>query len=411
MNHMTGVLVVVCRIAVATSLAAPPVACGADNPDASQPLVPLAQMLSIDWKKGPDLPQGFQDSCGGVIGHTLVTACGFCQGKQQIASKPGRYPRGFLKKVWGLDLENPSKGWTRLPDFPGAARQALCGIIVDGQLYCWGGYSYSAPYCYRDGFRLTCKQDQWAWDSLPDLPWPTGDSGISVMGSKIYVAGGADYDTNKFYTNSDRAGKVKGLGTRLLAIDTKDLRPGWKELSPCPGTPRWGEATAVVAGKLYLFGGGTGFDNPTGTYATVVDNWRYDPATDSWRRLANLPIASSVFPSGQIVVFDRYLVLIGGCQYGHVIGPDGSVKPVYGKPFRRYPDRDCFSDVFVYDTKRDRFGTATPLPLNDCRPMIVTAGDHIHLLGGETFGAVVEGEPFAHHPDLYLVGTIRAIAH
>jgi N-acetylneuraminic acid mutarotase len=196
-----------------------------------------------------------------------------------------------------------------------------------------------------------------------------------------------------------------------LVIDTQHLRSGWKELSPCPGTPRWGEATAIVAGKLYVFGGGTGFDNPTGAYATVVDNWQYDPATESWRRLADLPIASSVFPSGRIVVFDRYLVLIGGCQYGHVMGPDGAIKPVYGKPFRHYPDRDCFSDVFVYDTKRDRFGTATPLPLNDCRPLIVTAGDHIHLLGGETFGAVIEGEPFAHHPDLYLVGTIRAIAH
>ncbi len=398
-------------MAVAVSLAAPPDACGADKAPASSPLVPLEQMLSIDWKKGPDLPQGFQDSSGGVIGHTLVTACGFCQGKQQIASKPGRYPRGFLKKVWGLDLQNSSQGWVRLPDFPGAPRQALFGLIVNEELYCWGGYSYSAPYCYRDGFRLTRKQGPWSWDSLPDLPWPIGDSGVSVMGSKIYVAGGSDYDTNKFYTNTDRTGNVKRLGTRLLVIDTKDLRSGWKELSPCPGTPRWGEAAAIVAGKLYVFGGGTGFDNPTGTYATVVDNWQYDPATDSWRRLADLPIASSVFPSGRIVVFDRYLVLIGGCQYGRVIGPDGAVKPVYGKPFRHYPDRDCFSDVFVYDTKRDRFGTATPLPLNDCRPLIVTAGDHIHLLGGETFGAVIEGEPFAHHPDLYLVGTIRAIAH
>lgn len=248
---------------------------------------------------------------------------------------------------------------------------------------------------------------------MPDLPWPVGGSGISTIGSKIYILGGTDYDgsgVGKFSTNTDRTGKVKRLGRRLLVIDTKDLRSGWKELSPCPGTPRWGEAAAVVAGRLYVFGGGTGFDNPTGTYATVVDNWRYDPATDSWQRLANLPIASSVFPSGRIVVFDRYLVLIGGCQYGHVIGPDGSVRPVYGKPFRHYPDRDCFSDVFVYDTQWDRFGTATPLPLNDCRPMIVTAGNRIHLLGGETFGAVIEGEPFAHHPDLYLVGTIRAIA-
>ncbi len=281
MSRVAEVLSLALGIAAATSLAAPPVASGADSPPASRQLVPLEQMLSIDWKKGPDLPQGFQDSCGGVIGHTLVTACGFCQGKQQIASKPGRYPRGFLKKAWGLDLENPQQGWVRLPDFPGAARQDLFGIIVDEQLYCWGGFSYSPPYCYRDGFRLTRRQGQWSWDRLPDLPWPIGGSGIGSLGSKIYVIGGTDYDgsgAGKFYTNTDRTGNVKRLGTRLLAIDTKNLLSGWKELSPCPGTPRWGEATAIRAGKLYLFGGGTGFDNPTGTYATVVDNWRYDPA-------------------------------------------------------------------------------------------------------------------------------------
>lgn len=214
MNTKRTCLLLALEILTATGFIASSLAGEQANSPASQPSVPLEQMLSIDWKKGPDLPQGFQDSCGGVIGHTLVTACGFCQGKVQIASKPGRYPRGFLKKVWGLDLENPSKGWVRLPDFPGAARQALCGIIVGEQLYCWGGYSYSAPHCYRDGFRLTRKQDQWSWDSLPDLPWPIGDSGISVMGSKIYVAGGSDYDASgvgKFYTNTDRSGNVKRL--------------------------------------------------------------------------------------------------------------------------------------------------------------------------------------------------------
>ena len=150
MNRVAQVLSLALGIATATSLAGPP---------ASRPLVPLEQMLSIDWKKGPDLPQGFQDSCGGVIGHTLVTACGFCQGKQQIASKPGRYPRGFVKKAWGLDLDDPQQRWMRLPDFPGAARQDLFGIIVDEQLYCWGGFSYSPPYCYRDGFRLTRREE------------------------------------------------------------------------------------------------------------------------------------------------------------------------------------------------------------------------------------------------------------
>src|SRR5262249_2539864 len=33
-----------------------------------------------------------------------------------------------------------------------------------------------------------------------------------------------------------------------------------------------------------------------------------------------------------------------------------------------------------------------------------------HLIGGETGGAIVDGEPFAHHHDLYLIGKISPVA-
>ena len=87
------------------------------NPYAPQPQSSLRQMLSIDWKKGPNLPQGLQDSVVGILDHTLVTAGGFCQGsagwsnaKELAAKKPGRYPRGFLNKAWALNLDNPEFG-------------------------------------------------------------------------------------------------------------------------------------------------------------------------------------------------------------------------------------------------------------------------------------------------------------
>ena len=175
-----------------------------------------------------------------------MTACGFCQGKQQIASKPGRYPRGFLNKAWGLDLENPAAGWTRLPDFPGVARQEIFAIVVDGSLYCWGGFSYSPPYCYRDGYRLSNRHGIWAWGPLPPLPSPVASAGICAIGSKIYVCGGADYDAKQIYTASDRAGANRRLGARLLMLDTQNLPAGWKPLPECPGTPRMVAAMAAV---------------------------------------------------------------------------------------------------------------------------------------------------------------------
>lgn len=396
--------VTVCLVLIAT----PPVARAQSQPAAAAE--PLPVLLNIAWQRGPNLPHGFQDSDGGIVDGTLVTACGFCSGQNNVAGKPTTYPRGFFNKVWGLDLRSPGAKWSALPDLPGAARQENFAIVVDGRLYTWGGFSYTEPYCYADGFRLSRENDQWKWEPLPPLPWALGSAGVAAIGSKIYAAGGTDYDLNKFYTHADRAGKNPRLGARLLVLDTAKLSDGWKELPACPGTPRWVAATAAVGGKLYVIGGATGNDNPTGSYCTVVDNWLFDPEKSAWTRLPDLPVASGNFPSGQIVFADRYIMLVGGAQYGNVLGPDGQVRKAYGKPTKHYPEKDYFSDVFVFDTRTNRFGTATPLPLNNNLPMTLVEGNRIHLVGGETAGSVFDGEHYGHHPDLYLVGTITKAA-
>ena len=46
---------------VVASMALVPLAGGADNPYAPQSQDTLKPMLSIEWQKGPNLPQGFQE--------------------------------------------------------------------------------------------------------------------------------------------------------------------------------------------------------------------------------------------------------------------------------------------------------------------------------------------------------------
>lgn len=405
-------LSLVAAVQVATS----PVVRGGDNRYSPQPQSSLRPMLSIDWHKGPNLPQGFQDSSGGVIGNTLVTACGFCQGvngwprrKELEAQKPGRYPRGFLSKVWGLNLGDPGQGWRSMPDFPGVARQGLVGAVADDVLYVWGGFNYNAPFCYRDGYKLAWHNGRWEWTSLPALDSPRTASGVCAIGSKIYLCGGADYDEQRFYTAADRSGALKRFGAMLQVIDTKDLSAGWRLLPECPGTPRWVVAMAAVKGKIYLIGGATG-DVPDAGYGSVVDNWTFDPASNRWQRLRDLPISSGNFPAGRIVFRDRYLLLIGGYQYQQVANPDGTLREKYGHASRINIEGDYYNDVFVYDTQTGLFGTADKLPLNNNGPLTVVRGDKIYLIGGEVGVAVVEGELYGHHPDLLLIGTIRETA-
>ena len=55
----------------------------------------IRRLFTITWRKGPNLPQGLQDSDGGIIDGILITVCGFCGG-EKAPDKPGVYPRGFL---------------------------------------------------------------------------------------------------------------------------------------------------------------------------------------------------------------------------------------------------------------------------------------------------------------------------
>jgi N-acetylneuraminate epimerase len=397
----TVVLVSMCMLAGSLAMAE-------DPSHAPQAPHELRQMLRITWSRGPDLPQGVQDNDGGVIGDTLIAVGGFCSGLEaDNRRKPGRYPRGFLDQTWGLDLSHPQGRWEMLPRFPGAARQGLFSALVDQTLYYWGGFSYAEPFCYSDGWALARGADgQWKWSELTQLPWKLTSAAACVIGARIYMIGGADYDGKiGFYTEADRDGQHERLGARVLVFDTTDRKKGWTRLADLPGTPRFVHTVQAVGQKVYVIGGATG-GTPT---RTVVDNWEFSPETNQWRRIRDLPISSGNFSRGNLVVDSRYILLIGGYQYGEIANPDGTSRPNYGKPSARSPLSGLCNDLFVYDVRRDEFGTADKLPIDNNLPMALVHKDELMLIGGETGGGMVEGEFYGHHPDLFLRGRIEVV--
>lgn len=372
---------------------------------APKPKEELKQMLTIEWHLGKRLPREFQDSSGGIINNKLVSACGFTTKSV------------FFDDVFALDLDNRQAGWSTVAHYPVAPLQELFSVIINNEIYFWGGFSYTEPYTYNEGFKLSHDEttDKWSWTKLPSLPWPICSSGIAVIGSKIYVHGGADYDRKAFYTWTDRHGKNKNLGSHLLVLDINNMAAGWKQLPDCPGTPRWMPTMSAVEDKLYVIGGATG-----SPYGTTVDNWLFDPARNKWSRLTDLPISSGNFPDSDNIVFqNRYIVLIGGYQYGTAWNNKVKIKP-YGKGLHSCQTNTAYyCDVFVYDTATDTFGRAEDLPLNTNKPVTVLRGNEIFLMGGETGGARLtdtpneikctpdSGEEYAHRPDLFMIGSIK----
>lgn len=369
-----------------------------------QPQESLRQVIDINYRLGPHTPKGLEDSAVGVLHDTLISVGGWNNG-----SGPGG--RGFLNDAWGIDLGDLEYGWVDLPPYPGsndpsdvdgAGRQAMGRAVFNNELYTWGGFNYTAPYAYADGYKLNRSSQGWSWTSLPSLPTPRASVGMVSIGTKIYSTGGADYDSNAFYTGTDRTGTLANYGSRVYVFDAARPNAGWRELPPLPGTPRWVHAAAAVGNKIYVIGGATG------NGYTVVDNWVLDTSEHSWRRIRDLPVASGNFPAGRIVVEDRYVLLVGGYQYGLIQNPDGSTRPVYGTPTKAFPDQGYFSDVWVYDTVTDLFGTATPLPVNNNLPASVVANGALHMIGGETPGGeTVFGQSVDHNPDLYLIGDLH----
>jgi N-acetylneuraminic acid mutarotase len=76
---------------------------------------------------------------------------------------------------------------------------------------------------------------------------------------------------------------------------------GWQSQAPYP-IPIAGHAVAALGGRLYSFGG---FSNGS----RIRNAYRYDPATNSWTRLADLPAERA---SAGAVSDGRYLYILGG---------------------------------------------------------------------------------------------------
>ena len=373
----------------------------------------LLPMLEFTWSAGPPMPLGNQDNRCGVIEHWLIAACGFCSGAD-YSWKPDKYLRGFYKDVYALDLSNQKNGWTRLPNFPGIARQGMQAVSVNNAFYVWGGFSYTNPYTFKDGYKLSLKNGKWLWEKLPPLPWSLTWGATCAVGLKIYIIGGSDFDYKRFYTDADRNHQVKNLGARLIVFDTHNPNAGWKELTSCPGTHRCFTAAAVVEDKMYVIGGVSGPTSSSEMYS-VVDSWLYDPDIDNWERLRDLPVSTADIGPGLLAFKDRYILL--PCGYPRkVISLDGSTRPIYGnfskvnRTWENHPSLkgvSYFNHFYVYDTKTNLYGTATKLPYDDSTPGTYVFGDSIYMFPCETGGFVWQGEYFGHHPEFVLIGKIK----
>lgn len=231
----------------------------------------------FSWETRASSPIVRQEAQGAAVGTRIFVFGGFHQGLQTT-------PRSDV-------YDTTTNTWRRIADMPEELTHSPV-LVVDDVIWFFGGYVGDHPGgATRHVWRYDTRTD--TWDRGPDLPAPRGGSGAALVGRTLHVYGGTD---RKAGTTDDNDQPHHWS----LSLDGG----GWVRRADLPN-PRNHMSGVGLGGLAYAIGGQHHENENTGNQAQVD---AYDPATDTWTRVADLPTprghttASAVVHQGRILV-------------------------------------------------------------------------------------------------------------
>ncbi len=214
---------------------------------------------------------------------------------------------------------------------------------AEGQ-YIWvaGGFVGSSPGTVTDQvWRYDTINDSWL--AGPSLPEPRASGGVVVLGRNLhYISGLIDRRTD---------------AAQHWVLNLDDTSAGWQALPNFP-RPRNHFQAVALEGKIYAVGGQTGHDGPhtDRNYADV-----YDPITNQWQPISNLPGTRSHAEMGTFVANER-IMMVGGR--------------------RDQQGENPVNTVLEYNPQSDSWAQIATLPKNLISPTAKIVGDVIVVSGG-----------------------------
>jgi len=241
-------------------------------------------------------------------------------------------------------------GWTQRSSLPAPLHHVNVAAVGD-RLYVVGALSGGGFGAL--GTTLSYDPTADAWTQLAGMPAGTerGASGVAVVGTRIYVAGGL------------RAGASV---SDFSAFDTAST--SWEPL-PSMTVARDHLAAAAHAGQVFAISGREG-----GALRAVVE--MFDPATSRWTSRASIPTARGGIAAAEL---SGQLVVMGG--EGNAADPRG-----------------IFHQTESYDPSVDRWTTLAPMRTGRHGIGAATVDGKVYVPGGATeagFGAVAVHESFS----------------
>lgn len=279
-------------------------------------------------------------------------------------------------------FEDLRPGWTKLPSAPEARGERAAMAWTGKELVVWGGYVYtgfSDEVAQSDGFKFDAASR--TWEPIAPSPLAARVSPASAWtGTEMLVWGGA----------SDRS--LDDFLDDGAAYDPATDR--WRQLPPAPVSAR--APLHVWTGRELIVWGASAWSGEV-----PIDGAAYDPIEDSWR---TLPDAPTGLGRATAVWTDREMIVLGDAGKGN----DGSsLAPAAGVAYdpatdswRRLADSDLSNNASTaswngsemiawdylhntaaYDPDTDAWRSLPTVPLEDyeCSPRSVA-------LEGRVFG-------------------------
>ena len=320
----------------------------------------VAEENYLEWNHLADLPpSGDQEEALGVAGPYVGA-----HNDVLIVAGGANFPKPYWgeEKVWHEDiwvLEKPGK-WTRGGKLPrplgyGASVSTHRGVL------CMGGND--ADRTYDDVFLLkwnpvSKKIEQ---ESLPKLPTPIAFTAATILGNKVYLAGGTE-------TND-----LSSALNNLWVLDLSNTASEWKQLPPWPGPTRGLNVVATQHNGredlIYVLSGRRVGGN--GELEFLKDGYAYSPARNTWTQIEDAP---ACFMAGEAInAVENHILVVGGA--------DGSLFHMADDLKDDHPGFP--KQIWGYNALTDTWQKAGQLPQNHVTTQVTKWGDNYIIASGE----------------------------
>lgn len=322
--------------------------------------VSIAQNHAITWTTVAPHPDGHSEATGGALGDRLYVFGGY----QSTTPKSSVHVYTPATDSWARLANMPPMSVNTT--FGGATHM---GYTDDGtNIYIGAGYAatstgtgqvFGSTRVYKYVVATNTYQE------LPRLPENRAAGGLAYINGKLYYFGG---------TNLARTADQGNL----YMLDLANNATSWVQRSMMPN-PRNHLGHAIYNGKLYVFGGQKEHD---GKLVPQDDVHIYDPVTDTWRHVTDMPRAFNHI-GASIFTYGDYIFSLGG-QIGHAQG--------------------YYKDVYAYHPPTNTWIRFTDLPVGRMSAVVGVIGGRIYLsgsLGSKTTYA-------AYLPSQFVVNPLQA---